>query len=116
MIGRLGRHLDGRWLLLACGPLLLFSIIYVLPILQLFRGSLDRFDPITGSIPDVHIGFYWKFLTDSFYLGVLWRTVWLSLVITSVCAVAGYPLAYFLVRGTSRLRKLLLIVLVIPLV
>lgn len=110
------RIISGRWLLLASVPFILFAVIYAVPILQVFRGSLDHFDPITGSIPALQPGWYVKFLTDGFYLGVLWRTVRLSLMITAICAVAGYPVAYFLVRSASRLRPVLIIVLLVPLV
>ncbi|CAN5197137.1 ABC transporter permease [soil metagenome] len=109
-------HPVRNWLLLAGGPAVVFALIYGLPILQLFRGSLDRFDPITGSISAVDPGYYIKFLTDSYYLGVLWRTIRLSLTITIICAVAGYPLSYFLARSTGRFRQTLIIILLIPLV
>lgn len=107
---------SSRWLLLAGGPIVLFAVIYAWPILQIMRGSLDQFDPLKGSIPALRPDFYVKFLTDSFYLGVLWRTVRLSLTITAICAVGGYPVAYFLVKSSSRLRPLLIIVLLVPLV
>jgi putative spermidine/putrescine transport system permease protein len=84
--------------------------------LQILRSSLDRFDPITGVIPALAPDFYVKFLTDSFYLGVLWRTVKLSLIVTVVTAIASYPVAYFLVRNRGRLRLALIIILLIPLV
>ena len=105
-----------RWLLLAGGPLILYSIVYALPVLQLFRGSLDQFHPLKGAISAVDFAFYVKFLTDPYYLGVLWRTIRLSLTITVICAVAGYPISYYLARGSGRFRQLLIIVLLIPLV
>jgi putative spermidine/putrescine transport system permease protein len=104
------------WLLLAGGPALLFAVLYAWPMLQLARGSLDAFDPIKGASPAWQPGFYVKFLTDSYYLGVLWRTVRLSLEITVIAALAGYPIAWFLVRSRARLRPLLVIVLLVPLV
>ena len=66
MTARVRPLVSARWLLLAGGPLVIFAIIYVWPILQVMRGSLDRFDPITGAIPDLSPDFYVKFLTDSF--------------------------------------------------
>jgi putative spermidine/putrescine transport system permease protein len=102
--------------LLAAGPVGLFAVIYAWPLLGTLRSSFDRFDPIMGSIPDSSPAFYVKFLTDSYYLDVLWRTVRFSLVITAICAVAGYPIAYFLVKAQGRLRTLVLIILLVPLV
>jgi putative spermidine/putrescine transport system permease protein len=105
-----------RWLLLAGGPLVLYGVIYGLPVLQLFRGSLDQFHPLKGAISAVDPAFYVKFLGDPYYLGVLWRTIRLSLTITVISALAGYPISYYLARSTGRLRQILVIFLLIPLV
>jgi putative spermidine/putrescine transport system permease protein len=105
-----------RWLKRAALPAAIFAVIYAWPMLQILRSSLDRFDPITGVIPALAPDFYVKFLTDSFYIGVLWRTVKLSLIVTVVTAIASYPVAYFLVRNRGRLRLALIIILLIPLV
>ena len=102
--------------LLAAGPVAIYAILYALPILQLFRGSLDHFDPIEGTKAAIDPAFYVKFLTDSYYLGVLWRTVRISLVITLISAVAAYPVSYFLVRSAGWVRQLLLMVILIPLI
>ncbi len=58
--------------------------------------------------------YYIKFLTDPFYLKVLWRTVWISLVCTGVSLLFGYPTAYFLARTRSRMKNMLLIVTIFP--
>ncbi len=110
------RHELGRWLRLALLPTALFAVIYAWPMVQILRGSLNGFDPIAGIVPALKPDFYVKFLTDSYYLGVLWRTVRLSLMVTVVAAIAGYPISYFLVRSRGRLRLLLIIVLLVPLV
>src|SRR5262245_43125192 len=41
---------------------------------------------------------YARFLTDPFYLGVLWDTLWLGAVVTLAALLLGYPLAYHLAR------------------
>ncbi|MGO4839670.1 ABC transporter permease, partial [Rhizobiaceae sp. 2RAB30] len=56
-----------------------------------------------------------RFLGDPFYLGVLWRTVKLSLIITAICAVIGFPLAYIMARVGPRLRLWLVIMVILPL-
>lgn len=104
------------WLTLAALPLIVFGIIYAVPMVELVRASFNRFDPVTGAIPALDPGYYIKFLTDSYYLGVLWRTVRISVVIAVICAVAGYPISYFLARSKSGLRQVVMIFLLIPLV
>lgn len=56
-----------------------------------------------------------RFLADPFYLGIAWRTVKLSLIITALCIAAGFPLAYIMARGSARLRLWLIISITLPL-
>ena len=56
-----------------------------------------------------------RFLADPYYLNVAWRTIRLSLIITLMCAVAGFPLAYIMTRGSARLRLWLVIAITLPL-
>ena len=53
-------------------------------------------------IPAFTLRQYIRFLSDPFYLYVLWRTVLLGLWVTAWCIVLGYPLAYILARTRSR--------------
>jgi len=104
------------WLALAVLPLIIYGVLYALPVYELVRGSFNDFDPIKGASTAFQVGFYRDFLTDPFYLGVLWRTVRISLTVTVICALGGFPIAYFLARSQSGMRGFLLIVLLIPLV
>ena len=56
-----------------------------------------------------------RFLTDPFYLGIGWRTVKLSLLLTVICVVAGTPLAYIMARSGPRLRLWLIVCITLPL-
>lgn len=56
-----------------------------------------------------------RFIADPFYLLIGWRTIKLSLIITLLCAVAGFPLAYIMARGSNRLRLWLIICITLPL-
>ncbi|WP_457093781.1 ABC transporter permease [Microvirga sp. P5_D2] len=105
-----------NWLALAGVPLILFLILYVGPVLQLFRLSLSRFDPSIGVIPDFQLSYYIQFLTDTYYLGILGRTVAISLVTTVVCGLLAYPIAYYLINARGWRMTTLLIVLLLPLV
>jgi len=58
---------------------------------------------------------YTRFLTDAFYLGVLWDTLWLGLVVTAAALLLGYPLAYHLARTRTRWKPVLLVFILSPL-
>lgn len=78
-------------LLLALPGLLLLALAFFLPIGQMMLLSLSGPDGPT-------LEHFARFLGDSYYLGILWRTVRLSLIITAICAVIGFPLAYIMAR------------------
>lgn len=104
------------WLALAAAPLAVFAVFYGAPVLRLLAMSLYRYDPAAGAIPDVQFGFFRDFLTDSYTLGILWRTLRISLLTTIACAIIGYPVAFYLTRATGWRLTGLLIILLLPLV
>jgi putative spermidine/putrescine transport system permease protein len=102
--------------LLLVGPATLFCVLQlVIPAAILFRYSLNRFDPASYMVEAVTAENYVKFFTDPYYLGILLRTVRVSLVSTLICLVMGFPLAYWLARMTSRWKNLMVILVVLPL-
>jgi putative spermidine/putrescine transport system permease protein len=48
------------------------------------------------------------------YLGVLFRTFWISFVVTAWCLILGYPVAYFLSVLPRRISNLLMIMVLLP--
>jgi putative spermidine/putrescine transport system permease protein len=103
------------WLLLA--PILaVLAAFFVSPVAILARFSFYIARPGGQMIPAWVLQNYTRFLTDSFYLGVLWNTISLGLWVTVVCLILGYPLAYSLARTPSRRRRSLgVTILLIPL-
>lgn len=95
-------------LLLALPGLLLLALAFLLPIGQMLVLSVQGDN---GPTPE-HFA---RFLLDPFYLGILWRTVRLSLVITVICALIGFPLAYIMARVSPRMRLWLTIMVILPL-
>jgi putative spermidine/putrescine transport system permease protein len=59
--------------------------------------------------------YYVKLFSDSYYVAVIGRTILLSVVVTAICAVLGYPVAYFMVRHAGRWNGLIIFLLVAPL-
>jgi putative spermidine/putrescine transport system permease protein len=92
----------------------LLAVFFTVPLLIMAAVSVARQDFGTyewALTPASYI----RFLTDSFYLGVLWDTLWLGAVVTAVALLLGYPLAYHLARTRSRLKPLLLVCVLSPL-
>lgn len=53
-------------------------------------------------------------LTDRFYLDILISTLRIAAITTIVCALLGYPTAYFVARSKSNHKTLMLLLLVLP--
>ncbi len=98
------------------GPATIFVVAgLVLPLLILFRYSLNRYDPRRMMIDAFTADNYIKFFSDPYYLSALWTTLRVSALCTIVCLVLGLPLAYVLARTTSRFKSVAVILVVLPL-
>lgn len=49
------------------------------------------------------------------YLDVFWRTIKVSVMVTVISLLVGYPVAYYLARKTRRFRLTLLVLVIMPL-
>jgi putative spermidine/putrescine transport system permease protein len=58
---------------------------------------------------------YYEFLTDPYLLRVALRTFLLAVTVTSITAVLGYPVAWFLARSRSRWKHLVFLGTIFPL-
>lgn len=95
-------------LLLLLPGLLLLALAFVLPIAGMLVLSVQGEDGAT-------LAHFRRFLGDAYHLGVLWRTIRLSLIITAICAAIGFPLAYLMARVGPRLRLWLIVLVILPL-
>ncbi|HET7096038.1 MAG TPA: ABC transporter permease [Casimicrobiaceae bacterium] len=91
------------------------TIGIVLPIVILFRYSLNRYTPAKVMVDAFTIENYVKFFTDPFYLAVLFRTIRVAALCTAICVVLAFPMAYCLARTRSRFKNLLLMAVILPL-
>lgn len=99
-------------LLLAPSFIWLF-VFFMLPLVMILiysflkKGTYGGVDPIFNFNNYIH-------LLDSDYFVIFQRSMWLSLITTVVCLVAGYPMAYFIARQQPRIRNLLVLAVIIP--
>lgn len=93
-----------RPFLLALPTVLALLVLFVAPMLWILVNTL-RADGLE---------YFKKFLTDAFYLDILWNTVWVSLRVTFIALLLGYPTAYFMARTKARGKNLLMIVIIFP--
>ena len=91
------------------------TIGIVLPIVILFRYSLNQYTPAKIMVDAFTLENYVKFFTDPFYLAVLFRTIRVAALCTLICVVLAFPMAYCLARTRSRFKNLLLMAVILPL-
>lgn len=102
--------------------ILLAPALIVLVVLLLFPlGYLTDIsfkESIPGRMvfqPGYSLANYVRVLTDSFYLAVLGGTVAIAAAVTFVCALLGFPLAYFLWRTPPAYKGTLTLLIIAPL-
>src|SRR5690606_5469318 len=57
---------------------------------------------------------YINFFSKGFYLKLTWKTIKMSLIVTLICLVIGYPMAYIMAKIINRGKNLLLLLIIIP--
>ncbi|MBQ6535087.1 MAG: ABC transporter permease [Opitutales bacterium] len=100
--------------LLSAPSFLWLVLFFLIPSLLVFAIAFRTADP-SGGISDE-----WTLQTvanvlQSGYLGVLWRTVWVSCAVTAICLLLGIPVGYWIAQQKPKYRYWLLLVVIIPL-
>ena len=90
------------------------SLFVVAPLLIVLVVSLATRGPYGKTIYSFSVTNYLRAF-DPLYLRAYWRTVWIATTTTVLCAVASYPVAYYLaLRAPQRWKRTLLVLTVIP--
>ena len=90
--------------LLALPAALSLFIFFVCPMVFIFLKTIAE-----NGLSD-----FVDFFTDPFYLDILWTTFRVSLVSTLVSLILGYPTAYYMARTKSRLKNVMMIIILFP--
>jgi putative spermidine/putrescine transport system permease protein len=102
------------WAILALPLALYLAIFLVIPFINIIVLSFYTYSPTRIWVPEPTTANYLA-LIDGTFLTVLLRTLRLGLICTVICALLGYPLAYFLARAERRVAMIALFLLVTPL-
>ena len=77
-------------------PLAYLCLFFVFPLLKMMSMSFFEFQGVGKELGAFTWGNYTRFLLDPYYWKVLGLTVGLSFCSAIICAVMGYPVAYYL--------------------
>jgi len=85
---------------------LLVGVFFILPLARLAGVSLG--------FPDPGVGAYKQLLTVSGYAGTLATTLKVSAIVTVLCVVLGYPVAFLMSRSSPRVQALIAMLVLLP--
>ena len=95
-------------------PLLWLVVFFAIPVVLVGLLSVGGIVLFPGD--EVWTLSSWKsFLDlDSVYMGLFWKSIKMSLIVSAICVVIAYPIAYFLALGTSTRKYTLLLLIIVP--
>jgi putative spermidine/putrescine transport system permease protein len=108
---RRGWHWIPRLVLLLPASVVTASLLVAF--LIILRFSFNTWSPATGMKSAWTLGNYVAFLSDPFHYKALFITVKVSVTVTGIALLLGYPVAYLL--SVSRRKHLILFLIVLPL-
>ncbi len=110
-----GRTAQARSVLLAVPATLLVAAILGLPLVLLFRYSLNQYDRYDLMREALTLDNYVAIFRDAFFRNVLLRTILVAAISTAVALALALPVAYFIARAPARFKSALIILVVFPL-
>ncbi len=110
-----GRTAQARSVLLAVPATLLVATILGLPLVLLFRYSLNQYDRYDLMREALSLDNYVAIFRDAFFRNVLLRTILVAAISTAVALALALPVAYFIARAPARFKSALIILVVFPL-
>lgn len=103
-----GRRLSGLSTLLLLTPFfVILAFVFIYPIGQLIYISFFE--------PHFTLNNYTRVVTNLVYARVLLRTVWTASLVTGLCVVLGFPVAYFMSRARGTVAALVGVCVILPL-
>ncbi|MFB9948589.1 ABC transporter permease [Rhizobium puerariae] len=103
-----GRRLSGFTTLLLLSPFFaIIAFVFVYPIGQLLYISFFEPRPTLDN--------YARVVTNPVYARVLVRTVWTAVLVTGLCVVLGFPVAYYMSRARGAVAALVGVCVILPL-
>ncbi|TPW30494.1 ABC transporter permease subunit [Martelella alba] len=92
------------------------AFAFAAPLLAVVMLSLHEYsDPFAPLLQAPSLQQFIDIASDSFYYKVVFETIWLSLLVTLVSALLGYPVAFWIARLPVKYRALAFSIILIPL-
>ena len=110
-----GSRRRAAWLYLILPTMFILVLFFIVPLLSLFWTSFHQYVPGKGITDTLTWGYYTKFLSDIYYIGILIKTILLGIGVTLATLLLGYPVAYFIARTNSERKGFYFALIIFPL-
>src|SRR5436189_3347129 len=94
-------------------PVVWLVVFFVVPIAIVAAYSFDVYSLFPGK-HGFTVAAWRAFLHSSIYLGLFWKSVKMSLIVSAVVVALAYPVAYYLALSGTKRKYVLLLVLIAP--
>jgi ABC-type spermidine/putrescine transport system permease subunit I len=96
-------------------PVAWLALFFVVPIAIVGAYSVDAlYLPLFPGEHPITLQAWHDFLHSSTYLGLFWKSVKMSLIVSAVVVLTAYPLAYYLALSGTKRKYVLLLMLIAP--
>ena len=92
--------------MLVLPALVFYLLVYLYPLSRL--GAWSFFDP------GFTLKFYEELFSEPTYFRALTNTLEISVLVTLICLILGYPVAYLMTTTSARARQILMILILVP--
>lgn len=89
-------------------------LLMIVPIIIMFVYTFYTFQTAGVETADFNTGNWFEFFSDPYYHKFLWKTFRIAAETAILCALMGYPPAFFIAMSQSRHKWLLLLLLIVP--
>ena len=79
--------------------------VLALPLVLLFRYSLNQYDRYDIMVEAFTLENYIAVFGDAFYRNVLFRTIQIAAISTTITVILGFPVAYFIARAPRTVEE-----------
>src|SRR5947199_8378935 len=94
-------------------PVAWLVVFFIVPVAIVAAYSFDVYSLFPGK-HGFTLAAWRAFLHSSVYLGLFWKSVKMSLVVSVVVVALAYPVAYYLALSGTKRKYILLLVLIAP--
>lgn len=103
----------GLFWLLSVPGMVWITVFFLLPLSVLWFYSFGEKSGITDVVIS-WTGANYSRVSESVYLAIMWKSLWVSAISTVICLLLAYPIAFAICFASDRWKPILLLITILP--